>query len=172
MIKPEVILVNDQDEILGFEDKLVAHQKGMKHRAISVLIFNSNGDWLLQRRAFDKYHSSGLWTNTCCSHPYPHESTKASAERRLQEEMGMEVNLNFLFDFSYCVKLDNNLTENELDHVFVGESDDLPIINSEEAADYLYISGNDLEKDILNNPNGYTEWFKIIVDKMKELTLN
>ena len=86
MINPEVILVNDVDEVVGFEDKLIAHQKGLMHRAISVLIFNSEGKWLLQQRANDKYHSGGLWTNTCCSHPYPNESTQTSAERRLMEE--------------------------------------------------------------------------------------
>lgn len=171
MDKPEVILVNDQDEVIGFEEKLLAHEKGLKHRAISVLVFNKNGDWLLQRRAFDKYHSGGLWTNTCCSHPYPHETTKVSAERRLMEEMGMKVKLNFLFDFSYCVKLDNNLIENELDHVFVGESDELPILNPEEASDYMYISTEDLKKDIQTNSAAYTEWFKIIVAKMNELNL-
>ncbi len=169
MIDPEVILVNDQDEVIGFEDKLVAHQKGLKHRAISVLIFNLKGEWLLQRRAFNKYHSGGLWTNTCCSHPYPQESSKVSAVRRLKEEMGMTVDLNFLFDFSYKVSLDNDLIENELDHVFIGKTDDLPLLNAEEASDYKYVSTKDLEIDLNQNPDSYTEWFKIIVNKMKEI---
>jgi isopentenyl-diphosphate delta-isomerase len=171
MISPEVILVNDLDEVIGFEDKLVAHQKGLKHRAISVLIFNGKGEWLLQKRASNKYHSGGLWTNTCCSHPYPNESTQISAERRLMEEMGMETNLSYLFDFSYCVELDNELTENELDHVFVGKTDDLPRLNSNEASDYKYVSTKDIQEALNMNPEYYTEWFKIIFKKMKEINL-
>ena len=123
MINPKVILVNDTDDVIGFEDKLIAHQKGLKHRAISVLIFNSKGEWLLQKRAINKYHSGGLWTNTCCSHPYPEEVTQTSAERRLMEEMGMKTELNYLFHFSYCVVLDNELSENELYHVYIGKTD-------------------------------------------------
>ena len=167
MINPEVILVNENDDVMGFEDKLVAHQKGLMHRAISILIFNSKGEWLIQRRALDKYHSGGLWTNTCCSHPYPNESTQASAERRLMEEMGMATKLSFLFDFRYCVELDNELTENELDHVFIGKTENEPILNPEEACDYKYISTHDLENDLKEHPEKYTEWFKIIFDKMK-----
>jgi isopentenyl-diphosphate delta-isomerase len=171
MINPEVILVNDVDEVVGFEDKLIAHQKGLMHRAISVLIFNSEGKWLLQQRANDKYHSGGLWTNTCCSHPYPNESTQTSAERRLMEEMGMETQLSYSFDFKYCVKLDNDLTENELDHVFIGQSDVLPNPNPKEASGYKYMSRFEIEKDLMNNPESYTEWFKIIFNKMKELNI-
>lgn len=170
-MNPEVILVNDLDEVVGFEDKLVAHQKGLLHRAISVLIFNSKGEWLLQQRANDKYHSGGLWTNTCCSHPYPNESTQTSAERRLMEEMGMEAQLSYLFDFKYCVKLDNELIENELDHVFIGESDVLPNLNPEEASDYKFASKSDIEKGLIECPENYTEWFKIIFNKMKEINL-
>lgn len=169
MINPKVILVNDNDEVIGFEDKLVAHQKGLKHRAISVLLFNEKGEWLLQKRAFNKYHSGGLWTNTCCSHPFPKENTQASAERRLMEEMGMKSDLNYLFDFSYCVKLDNELTENELDHVFIGKSEKLPILNKEEACDYRYISSEALGKEIHDQPENFTEWFKIIFDKLKTI---
>lgn len=171
MINPEVILVNDKDEVIGFEDKLVAHEKGLKHRAISVLIFNSSGEWLLQKRAISKYHSGGLWTNTCCSHPYPEETTRTSAERRLMEEMGMKTELNYLFDFSYCVELDNNLTENELDHVFIGKTDKKPNINTDEACDYRYITTELLEKEIKTHPERYTEWFKIIFDKVNSLDI-
>jgi len=171
MINPEVILVNDKDEVIGFEDKLIAHQKGLKHRAISNLIFNTKGEWLLQKRATNKYHSGGLWTNTCCSHPYPKESTQLAAERRLLEEMGMKTELQYLFDFSYTVKIDNELTENELDHVFIGKTDEPPIINIEEACDYAYISTERLTKEIKEHPERYTEWFKIIFDKVNSLDI-
>ena len=171
MINPKVILVNDTDDVIGFEDKLVAHQKGLKHRAISVLLFNKKGEWLLQRRALNKYHSGGLWTNTCCSHPYPEESTQTSAERRLMEEMGMVVELNYLFEFSYCIKLDNDLTENELDHVFIGTSEKLPKLNIAEACDYRYITSETLDKEIKDTPENFTEWFKIIFDKVKTFNL-
>jgi isopentenyl-diphosphate delta-isomerase len=171
MLNPEVILVDDNDEVIGFEDKLVAHQKGLKHRAISVLLFNNSGDWLIQKRAKEKYHSGGLWTNTCCSHPYPNENTKDSANRRLEEEMGMEANLSYAFNFSYNVNLDNDLIENELDHVYIGFTENIPRLNPEEASDYKYCSTEFLEKDIENYPNKYTEWFKIIFDKVKMLDL-
>ena len=172
MINPKVILVNDTDDVIGIEDKLIAHQKGLKHRAISVLIFNSKGEWLLQKRALNKYHSGGLWTNTCCSHPYPEESTQTSAERRLMEEMGMVEELNYLFEFSYCIKLDNELTENELDHVFIGTSENLPKLNIAEACDYRYITTETLEEEINDTPEHFTEWFKIIFGKVKTFNLN
>jgi isopentenyl-diphosphate delta-isomerase len=171
MINPEVILVNENDEVIGFEDKLIAHQKGLKHRAISVLVFNTKGEWLLQKRALHKYHSGGLWTNTCCSHPYPEETTQISAERRLMEEMGMKSKLNYVFDFSYCVKLDNELTENELDHVFIGKTNDLPNINEEEASDYRYVDTKTLKIELKDSPNNFTEWFKIIFAKVNEINL-
>ncbi|MFM7472823.1 MAG: isopentenyl-diphosphate Delta-isomerase, partial [Crocinitomicaceae bacterium] len=119
-----VVLVNELDQDLGVMEKLEAHQKGLLHRAFSVLIFNSNNELLLQRRAFGKYHSEGLWTNTCCSHPYLGETILAAGKRRLKEEMGMAVDLDEVFQFVYKAPLDNDLTEFELDHVLVGYSDD------------------------------------------------
>jgi isopentenyl-diphosphate delta-isomerase len=119
----KVILVNDKDEVTGTAEKMEAHQKGWLHRAFSVFIFNSNGEMLLQQRAINKYHSGGLWTNACCSHPQPGEITEASAKKRLKEEMGFEVPITPVFDFIYKTEFENGLTEYEFDHVFTGEYD-------------------------------------------------
>ena len=167
----EVILVNEQDEEIGFMSKLEAHQKGVLHRAFSVFIFNTNGEILLQQRALGKYHSEGLWSNTCCSHPLPHESAASGAVRRLQEEMGIQASLSFLYSFLYKAELDNGLTEHELDHIFWGISDNEPVINTAEVSNYKYISVNDLKTDLRENPEKYTEWLKIcfneVADKIK-----
>lgn len=138
-----------------------AHREGKLHRAISVFIFNSKGELLLQQRAARKYHSSLLWTNTCCSHPYPGETTIDAANRRLRQEMGMSCPLTEAFSFIYRAELDNNLTEHELDHVFVGQCDDVPVLNTEEAESWKYSSIPDLEKEIAAHPGQFTEWFKI-----------
>ena len=115
MKEPMVVHVNEKDEVLGYYPKMYVHEKAMLHRAVSVLIFNSNGEWLMQKRASIKYHSGGLWTNTACSHPYPEEDIKVAAERRLMEEMGMKVDLTKSFDFIYKKELDQGLTEYEFD---------------------------------------------------------
>ncbi|MCF2520799.1 isopentenyl-diphosphate Delta-isomerase [Dyadobacter sp. CY351] len=167
----QVVLVNEDDMEIGLMPKLEAHQKGVLHRAFSVFIFNSNGEMLLQQRAFGKYHSEGLWSNTCCSHPLPAESAHHGAVRRLSEEMGISADLQFLFTFQYRVKLENGLTENELDHVFWGISDDEPNINLSEANDFKYMKMADIKADMNQNPEAYTEWFKIcfaeVADKIK-----
>jgi len=165
----QVVLVNENDEAIGVEDKLLAHQKGLKHRAISVLVFNDLGEWLLQKRAEHKYHSGNLWTNTCCSHPYPNEDIKLAAIRRLKEEMGIFVDVEYSYSFNYEVELDNDLIENELDHVFIARTNQVPIINKEEASDYKYVSTAVLNDDIEKNPQLYTEWFKMIFEKLKDL---
>lgn len=156
-----VVLVNEQDDQIGLMQKLEVHQKGILHRAFSVFIFNSNHELLLQQRALGKYHSEGLWSNTCCSHPLPGEKTADAAVRRLNEEMGIVAPLNFLYSFIYNAELDNGLTEHELDHVFWGMSDDLPVINKAEVGNYKYISLPELQKDMLEYPDNYTEWLKI-----------
>lgn len=157
----QVILVDENDIQTGTMPKLEAHQKGLLHRAISVFIFNSQNELLLQQRAFGKYHSAGLWSNTCCSHPRPDESPKDAAERRIQEEMGMTIPLSFLFTFQYRAELEHALIEHELDHVFWAKSDVLPNVNPEEVADYRYISVPDLYRSIQQSPQAYSEWFKI-----------
>jgi isopentenyl-diphosphate delta-isomerase len=168
MKEPLVILVDQEDRQTGVAGKMEAHHKGLLHRAVSVFVINSGGEWILQRRALDKYHSNGLWTNTCCTHPYPGETTSDAAKRRLREEMGIECSLIDLFSFIYREKLDNELTEHELDHVFFGISDDTPDINTTEVEEWKKVSFGDLHKDIVKNPSGYTYWFKQIYEKVNE----
>lgn len=160
----EVILVNEEDQPIGQMEKMEAHQKGLLHRAFSVLIFNSSEQVLLQKRASSKYHSGGLWTNTCCSHPRPGETVLDAANRRLMEEMGMTADLTERFHFIYKTDLDNDLVEHELDHVLVGQSDDLPKLNSDEAEDFKYIDLETLKEELKSSPENYTVWFKIIME--------
>ncbi len=162
----KVILVDENDNEVGTMEKMEAHRKSALHRAISVFIVNSNGEWLLQRRAQSKYHSPGLWTNTCCSHPFPGETNLDAAWRRLKEEMGMETGLKKIFHFIYKAELDNSLTEHELDHVFIGTTDQIPIINIGEVSDWKYISFNELSADMKNNPENYTYWFIKIAERV------
>lgn len=164
----QVVLVNENDVAIGLMPKLEAHQKGALHRAFSVFIFNSNQEMLLQRRAFGKYHSEGLWSNTCCSHPLPGESAHDGAVRRLREEMGLDADLQFLYSFQYHADLENGLTEHELDHVFWGVSDNLPVLDTSEASDYKYMTISEIQSDIALNPGAYTEWFKICMPEIAE----
>ena len=157
----KVILVDKNDNEVGAMEKQEAHVKGLLHRAFSVFIFNDKNELLLQRRAVNKYHSGGLWTNTCCSHPRQNEKTEDAAKRRLLEEMGMRSTLKKQFDFVYKAKLDNNLYEHEFDHVFFGFTNDLPIINPEEVEDYTYKTLEDIGNEMKTIPDKYTEWFKI-----------
>jgi isopentenyl-diphosphate delta-isomerase len=171
MIEEQVILVDKEDNELGLMNKQEAHIKGVLHRAFSVFIFNSKNELLLQQRAHDKYHSAGLWTNSCCSHPRKNEKVLDAANRRLFEEMGMKSVLKKGFDFIYKAKMINNLFEHELDHVFLGFTDDEPTINPLEVASYKYMSMEKIEEDISCNPSLYTEWFKICFNEVK-LRLN
>lgn len=164
----EVVLVDKDNNVQGFMEKMEAHQKGLLHRAFSVFVFNSNNELLLQQRAHIKYHSGGLWTNTCCSHPRKNESFLDAANRRLNEEMGMVCNLESVFSFIYKAHLDKGLIEHELDWVFVGKSDTLPIPNPAEVASYRYISLTDLDKEIIEHPNNYTEWLKICIKELNQ----
>ena len=161
----EVVLVDIHDREIGSMEKMEAHQKGILHRAFSVFIFNSKGEMLLQKRAKEKYHSGGLWTNACCSHPYPGEEIHAAAKRRLMEEIGIDCHIESAFSFIYKVALDKGMTEHELDHVFIGTTDNLPRINNSEAEDYKYVTINELEVLIKNNPGDFTEWFKIALNQ-------
>lgn len=159
--KQYLVLVNEQDEQVGIMEKMEAHRKAFLHRAFSVFLFNSKGEMLLQRRALNKYHSGGLWTNTCCSHPYPDETPQAAAVRRLQEELGLTADIQPAFSFIYKAVLDNELTEYEYDHVFVGRYDGAVELNEEEVGDYCYKSMADLLRHVDQHPAQYTEWFKI-----------
>jgi isopentenyl-diphosphate delta-isomerase len=164
MSMENVILVDEKDNQVGLMPKLEAHQKGLLHRAFSVFIFNSDYKLLLQKRASSKYHSGGLWTNTCCSHPRDGEDIIDAANRRLNEEMGIKTSLRKVFDFIYTAELDNNLIENEFDHVFYGVYDIDPIINKDEAEDFKWVDMETLKNDIENNKDQYTVWFKIAFD--------
>jgi isopentenyl-diphosphate delta-isomerase len=163
-----VILVDIQDNETGIQDKLSVHQLGLLHRAFSVFVFNSKNELILQQRADGKYHSPGLWTNTCCSHPKPGEKTIDACKRRLMEEMGMECNLAFSFSFIYQCKFSNGLTEHEFDHVYVGYTDDLPVLNYTEVKEWKYINLSELGKEIESHPEKFTEWLKICFPKIGE----
>lgn len=166
MSEPKVILVNEKDQVIGSEYKMAAHENGLLHRAISVLIFNSKGEWLIQQRAKHKYHSGGLLTNSCCSHPYPDEETIDAAHRRLMEEMGLSCELEKWFEFIYKTDLDHGLSEHEYDHVFIGYTDEIPNINTDEADGFSYMTTDMLLKLMQKRPKQFTEWFKIIVPKV------
>jgi isopentenyl-diphosphate Delta-isomerase len=161
----EVILVDEKDNEVGVEEKIVAHKKGKLHRAISVFVFNSKGELLLQKRAKSKYHCGGLWTNTCCSHPRQGETAAQAAKRRLKEEMGIECQLKSVGNFTYQAAFENGLIENEFDHVFFGIYDDEPEPDAAEADDYRWIKLERLEKEIEKNPKEFTPWLRIILDK-------
>jgi isopentenyl-diphosphate delta-isomerase len=163
----EVILVDANDNAIGTMEKMEAHEKGLLHRAFSVLIFNSNGELLIQKRASTKYHSGGLWTNTCCSHPTPQESIEQAAKRRLKEEMGIEAEPAFTYKFIYKTDLDKNLIEYEVDHVLTAQFDGEPKVNENEVEDWKYVSLKELQRDAQNNPHLYTEWFKLILKRQE-----
>jgi isopentenyl-diphosphate Delta-isomerase len=160
-----VVLVDEHDNEIGFAEKLEAHQKALLHRAFSVFIFNSKGELLLQQRAKSKYHSAGLWTNTCCSHPRPNELVLNAAKRRLDEEMGLVLALEKKFDFIYKTPFDNDLTEYEFDHVFVGYTDNDPILNLDEVESFKWKSIEEIKTDLILFPNSFTSWFKIAIMK-------
>lgn len=159
----QVVLVTENDEQIGTAEKLLAHQQNLLHRAFSIFIHNGNGDVLLQKRALTKYHSGGLWTNTCCSHPRPGEDLLAAGKRRLQEEMGFSTELAAKFFFVYQADLDNNLSEHELDHVLVGEFNGQFAPNPEETSEVKWITIQELITDVTENPNNYTIWLQIII---------
>jgi isopentenyl-diphosphate delta-isomerase len=162
----EVILVNEQDEQTGTMDKMEAHRKALLHRAFSVFIFNGKGEMLLQQRALGKYHSPGLWTNTCCSHPRPGEIVEAAAVRRLREEMGIDTSLHKIFDFIYRTEFDNGLTEHEFDHVYTGIYDGRLNPDKQEVKDFCFRPMEDIEEDLHQHPEKYSTWFRIAFPKL------
>lgn len=158
-------LVDNNDSIIGSEEKLVVHQKGLLHRAFSILVFNENGEMLIHQRALNKYHSGGLWTNACCGHPNAGESMETAVHRRLKEEMGFDCPLELKFIFKYRAEFDNGLIENEIDHVYVGKFNDDFTFNPEEVADYKWVNLADVREDVSLNPAKYTIWFKKILEQ-------
>lgn len=167
-----VILVDREDNPIGSMEKMEAHEKGILHRAFSVFIFNEKNQLLMQRRAFDKYHSGGLWTNTCCSHPRVDEDIIAAGKRRLEEEMGFSTEVVPIFSFIYKARLDNDMTEHELDHILVGKYNQPPAPNQNEVCDWKFMDLNFLEEDLKANTDRYTVWFLEIFERVKNHILN
>lgn len=167
-MRTEVILVDENDIEVGTMEKMEAHHKGLLHRAISVFIFNKKGEMLLQQRATSKYHSGSLWSNACCSHPAPHESTMDAAHRRLQEEMGFDTTLQFAFSFVYKTEFDNGITEYEFDHVFAGVYEGAIKPDPQEVKDYCYMKMDAIKESMTQHQHKYTSWFNIAFPKIEE----
>ncbi len=159
-IEERVVLVNEHDEDLGTMGKLKAHQIGALHRAFSVFLFDEKGRLMVHQRADDKYHSPGLWTNTCCSHPRPDESVLDAAQRRLIEEMGIDTPLEQKFSFVYKAEFENGLTEHELDHVLFGFWSGGAKPDPREAQDWKYITLDELDADMERDPEKFTIWLR------------
>ncbi|MBP6310721.1 MAG: isopentenyl-diphosphate Delta-isomerase [Flavobacteriales bacterium] len=159
----QVILIDPDDRELGHMEKLAAHREGMLHRAFSVFVFNDHGELLLQQRASSKYHSAGLWTNTCCGHPRPGETIQEAAGRRLFEEMGVKIELTPVFHFVYRAELENGLVENELDHVLIGRFSKDPDPDPSEASDWRWVQRESLARELKEYPKLFTAWFPLCV---------
>ena len=166
-MEENVILVDKNDTQIGLMSKLDAHKKGILHRAFSVFVLNNNNEIMLQKRAYNKYHSGGLWTNTCCSHQREGENSIEAGKRRLLEEMGFETELKIITSFIYKVEFENGLTEHELDYLLIGKYLKSPVINKQEVADWKWMKVELIADDIKLNPNNYTSCFKIIFDKFQ-----
>jgi len=164
----QIILVDENDQSLGLMEKIEAHQKGILHRAFSVFIFNDKNELMIQQRALTKYHSPGLWTNTCCSHPREGEKTIDAAHRRMVEEMGFDCEITEAFSFTYKADVGQGLIEHELDHVFIGHSDKKPIINPEEVNDWKYLHMKIIRTEIEKSPVKYTVWFRIAFEEVEK----
>jgi isopentenyl-diphosphate Delta-isomerase len=164
----DVILVDEHDKPTGTMEKIEVHEKALLHRAFSVFIFNDKKEMLLQKRAAKKYHSAGLWTNACCSHPQPGEDTMTGAKKRLQEEMGFTTALQKAFEFIYKATFENGLTEHEFDHVFIGAYNGEIFPDPEEVSDYCFMPLEKIAAALQSNPSNYTAWFKIAFPKLSE----
>lgn len=164
----KVVLVDRQDNALGEMEKMEAHEKAVLHRAFSVFVFNDQDELMLQQRALEKYHSPGLWTNTCCSHPRSGETVLEAGHRRLVEEMGFDCEIEKIFDFIYKAKLDKGLTEHEFDHVLFGRYNDVPEINPGEVASWKWMKMDDIAADMKSHPETYTVWFQIAFERVRD----
>jgi len=161
-MEEQLIIVNEKDEAIGVGQKLKIHQDGLLHRAFSIFIFNSHGELLLQRRALSKYHSPGLWSNTCCGHPNPGEEIHVAAKRRLKLEMGLDCELEAFGSLIYRAQVGHGLIEHEFDHLLIGHSESDPTLNLEEAIEWSWISLATLENNLRNRQNHFTSWLRII----------
>ncbi|MGZ5220907.1 MAG: isopentenyl-diphosphate Delta-isomerase [Chitinophagaceae bacterium] len=166
-MEQQVILVNEKDEATGVAGKMEVHEKGLLHRAFSVFVFNKKGEMLLQQRAPGKYHSGGLWTNACCSHPGPGEEIEKAAQRRLKEEMGIDIPVTKSFDFVYKVNFENGLTEYEFDHVFVAEYEGPVKYDKEEVMDFCYKTMQEIRDSLQSSAQKYTAWFQLAFPKIE-----
>ncbi len=166
-MEEQVVLITENDEVLGLMEKQEAHINGLLHRAFSVFLFNENGEMLLQKRASTKYHSPNQWTNACCSHPRAGETYMEAAKRRLKEELGIEIEIVPKFHFLYKAKVGDDLWEHELDHVFTGNYEGEFHLDPEEVSEIRYISMEKLDEEMNNSPENFTEWFKIILEEYK-----
>ncbi|MBP6992331.1 MAG: isopentenyl-diphosphate Delta-isomerase [Spirochaetes bacterium] len=162
----QVIIVNEDDNEIEVLEKIEAHVSGKLHRAFSLFVFNSNGKLLIHKRADDKYHSGGLWTNTCCGHQRPDESLEMSIHRRLKEEMGFDCELKKLFTIQYQAEMNNSIIENEIDHVFSGIHDQDPSPDPLEVSDYSWVDPKDLIIETRDNPEKYSHWFKLLLERV------
>ncbi|MFP4557120.1 MAG: isopentenyl-diphosphate Delta-isomerase [Bacteroidales bacterium] len=158
-----IALVNKNDEVIGFDEKQHVHIKGLLHRAFSIFVFNTMGDMLIHRRAYEKYHSPGLWTNACCSHLTKGLVMEEAIHVRLNDEMGFDTKLSYIKKFHYNIEFDNGLTENEIDHIYIGTYNNNPKPNPEEVSDYAWVNPEMLKRDINENPENYTYWLKHIM---------
>ncbi|MCX2744027.1 isopentenyl-diphosphate Delta-isomerase [Mangrovivirga sp. M17] len=161
----QLILVNNNDEVIGYEEKLPVHEKGLLHRAFSIFVINSKNELLIQQRALHKYHSAGLWANTCCSHPIKGENQEATVHRRLREEMGFDCEVTKVFEFIYKTEFGNGLTEYEYDHVYLGKYDKDPKPNQEEVADFRWIPLNEIKDEMNNEPEKFAYWTRFAIDE-------
>ena len=168
MKEQQVVLVNQNDEPIGVMEKMEAHQKGLLHRAFSVFIFDSQGKMLLQQRAVKKYHGAQLWTNACCSHPFPGEQVSDAAQRRLKEELGFTAELHEIFSFTYKARVENGLTEHEYDHVFAGEYENEIQPDPDEVLACYFENMGWIKKEIETEPEKFTEWFKIAFPQIEK----
>lgn len=162
-MEDQLILVNENDEMVGVGEKLKVHQDGLLHRAFSIFILNSHGELLLQRRALSKYHSPGLWSNTCCGHPQPGEQVMAAAQRRLKAEMGLDCQLMEIGSLIYQADVGSGLVEHEFDHLLIGHSDLQPTLNVEEAIDWKQVHFATLGKELSEHPGDFTCWLRVII---------
>lgn len=165
----KLILVDELDNITGYETKDICHNgQGILHRAFSIFIFNSKNELLLQQRDSSKRLWGNYWSNSCCSHPRKGESYEVATVRRLQEELGLKADLKFLFKFQYQATFGKEGSENELCSVYIGRSDQAPLVNKTEISDWKYISIDELNKDLQTNPESYTPWFKMEWQRMMD----
>ncbi len=171
MKSEKVILVDEDDNVIGEMEKIEAHKKALLHGAVSVFIFNSKKQMLIQRRTLTRHHSPGLWTNTACTHPFPGETTMEAASRRLEQEMGIKTDLIKIFDFTYKERFDNGLTEYEFDHVFVGFTDKTPAPNPVEVCEIKHLDINTVLNKVEESPERFTVWFRKIVERVSDFVV-